>query len=168
MPSLAPDKPLTDPSEDRLGYEPFAKRLAESILNMIPPEGLVIAIHGQWGSGKTTCVEFIAYYLENNDDDVSPAVIRFNPWWFSGSEDLVKHFFDELEDGFRKNFRKGAKSIVAGVQRLSRVVSKIPVPGAGIAQEVAAPISNLLDRSVHQIKAICLEVSQRNGSALSS
>ena len=137
MPVLSPDKPLTDPKDDRLGYAPFAKNLAESILKMIPPEGLVIAIYGQWGSGKSTVIEFIANYLEHPDEGASPLIVRFNPWWFSGSEDLVRHFFDELQVSLGNKLRSSAKALVTSVQRLSDVVSKVPLPGSELPKGIA-------------------------------
>ncbi|RMF84746.1 MAG: hypothetical protein D6736_18735 [Nitrospinota bacterium] len=58
---LSSDKPVVDPNEDRLGYAPFAKHLAESIGKMTPTEGLVIGIYGPWDSGKTTLLNFILH-----------------------------------------------------------------------------------------------------------
>lgn len=90
------DKPLTDPKDDRLGYAPVAKGLAERICKMPSAEGLVISLYGGWGTGKTTMVNFILAYLRDKSDDEKPIVIHFNPWWFSGHEDLVRRFFDQL------------------------------------------------------------------------
>jgi ABC-type microcin C transport system duplicated ATPase subunit YejF len=45
------DKPISKPSEDRYGIDPFAKALAASIEKMAAPEGTVIALNGPWGSG---------------------------------------------------------------------------------------------------------------------
>jgi len=90
------DKPLEDPKDDRLGYAVFARHLAESICKMVPPEGLVIAIYGSWGSGKTTLLNFLAHYLQEKPKDEQPIIVRFNPWWFSGSGDLLYRFFNEF------------------------------------------------------------------------
>jgi predicted KAP-like P-loop ATPase len=60
---LSPDKPSLDPSEDRLGYAPFAQHLATGISRMSPPDGLVMAINGIWGAGKSTLIEYILHYL---------------------------------------------------------------------------------------------------------
>ena len=85
---LSADNPLKDPKDDRLGYAPFARNLAESICRMAPPEGFVIAVYGPWGSGKSTLLNFLIYYLEQKSEDVQPIIVPFNPWWFSGQEDL--------------------------------------------------------------------------------
>ena len=46
---LSADRPLDDPRLDRLGYSPFAKQLAKSIINLTPVEGIVLGIFGGLG-----------------------------------------------------------------------------------------------------------------------
>ncbi|MDZ4671931.1 MAG: P-loop NTPase fold protein [Phototrophicales bacterium] len=91
--SLHADKPLTDPLHDLLNYDGFATTLAKSIETMMPPEGLVMAIYGPWGAGKTTLVEFTLHHLEKIAIENRPIIVRFNPWWFSGHENLIRVFF---------------------------------------------------------------------------
>jgi predicted KAP-like P-loop ATPase len=62
-PRLSGDRPLTDPACDRLGYAPFAERLADAILRLPSDEGVVIALHGAWGSGKTTALNFVRHFI---------------------------------------------------------------------------------------------------------
>jgi predicted KAP-like P-loop ATPase len=73
---LSADKPLSDPRSDRLGYSPFAKHLAESISKVDPTDGFVIAVYGSWGSGKTTLMNFIAYYLKENPEVTQPVLVH--------------------------------------------------------------------------------------------
>jgi len=95
--TLSSGLPLEDPSYDKLGYASFAKTLANAIMNMTPPNGLVIAIYGTWGSGKTTMLKFIEHYLQHPEKPTDLIIIHFNPWWFSGAEALTLHFFEELQ-----------------------------------------------------------------------
>ena len=39
------DKPITEPSEDRLGVDPFAMTLASSIRKLAAPEGIVLGLN---------------------------------------------------------------------------------------------------------------------------
>jgi predicted KAP-like P-loop ATPase len=94
---LSADNPLTDPESDRLGYAPFAKNLADSICKMSPPDGFVMAVYAPWGSGKSTLLNFIVHYLEQESEEIKPLIFRFNPWWFSGQEELTRYFFDEFD-----------------------------------------------------------------------
>lgn len=100
---ILPDKPLIDPKQDRFGYNDFSKHLAESIMEMSPSEGLVIALYGQWGTGKTTITNFILHYLQKEPIKKRPIIVKFNPWWFSGEENLISRFFQELRLSFEKD-----------------------------------------------------------------
>jgi len=88
------DEPLKSPNQDRLGFAPFAKRIATIIKNMQVKESIVFAVCGKWGSGKTTFLNFLAYYLKG---DESIIIVQFNPWWFSGKEDLIQQFLYNLK-----------------------------------------------------------------------
>jgi predicted KAP-like P-loop ATPase len=93
---LFSDKPLDDPSKDMLGRATLAENLAKGLLKMAPPEGFVVAIFGPWGSGKSTLLTFIRHFLEKTPEADRPIIVEFNPWWFSGREDLTISFFSQL------------------------------------------------------------------------
>lgn len=94
--TLFSDRPLDDPKKDALGYAVFAHRLALSIRDMFNPEGFVIAINAKWGSGKTSFLNFVEHYLKTESD---LRIVKFNPWWFSGKDDLKKQFFNQMGFG---------------------------------------------------------------------
>ncbi len=144
---LSGDRPKEHLTDDRLGYANFAQSLARSIAGLAPTEGIVLAVNGAWGSGKTTAVNMIVEALANLQKDAPSGreivPVRFNPWWFSEQEDLIKAFFAELSgsldkkvsakvgEGFRKLARRVASSkelVVAGLGL---------IPGAGAAKELA-------------------------------
>ena len=61
---LYSDQPITRPREDLLGRASFALRLARAIDQLaIAKDGFVIAIHGPWGSGRTSIIEPLVRYL---------------------------------------------------------------------------------------------------------
>ncbi|MDH7799652.1 MULTISPECIES: P-loop NTPase fold protein [unclassified Beijerinckia] len=96
------DLPKENPwQDDRLGYAPFAKRISRVLIDLAAPNGYVIGLHGQWGSGKSTAINFILAYLkkhnaENEDDQISH--IDFRPWIVSGHQDLIVAFFKILSE----------------------------------------------------------------------
>jgi predicted KAP-like P-loop ATPase len=95
--NLLYDTPLLDPDEDRLGRKEFARFLAQAILKMNADEGFVFALNGPWGAGKTTVINFVLHFIEKADkSETHPVVVRFNPWWFSGREQLLHQFFSQL------------------------------------------------------------------------
>ncbi|BCP52788.1 NTPase [Kaistia sp. 32K] len=99
---LGDDQPKRNVADDRLGYAPFAKRLANVIINMNVPNGYVIGLHGSWGAGKTTVVNFILEHIkEHNEEAVESTKIEhidFRPWIVSGHQDLIAAFFKLLSE----------------------------------------------------------------------
>lgn len=135
---LSSDAPLEDPNDDLLGYKSFAEWLAKAVADMTPTEGLVLALYGPWGSGKSTVLNFVESNLSKRAEDSKPLVIRFNPWWFSGQEDLVRRFFEQLRSTFQRWSVLSGKARDA-LARLATLVSMIPSQaawGAALAGKV--------------------------------
>lgn len=129
------DTPLYKPSEDRLGYAKIAKNIAVGIIDITEPCGYVISINAKWGSGKTSFLNFIAFYLMNyetkggilKDNETIPILINFNPWWFTGKEDLFRQFFGQFGLGLSND----VKSIIALTRLLGQyfvAISKVNLP----------------------------------------
>lgn len=55
------DTPQTNPENDVFGYSKIARRISEIVQKTSHPQGLVMAIHGSWGSGKTTVLNFVKH-----------------------------------------------------------------------------------------------------------
>lgn len=111
--SINSDVPRTDPKDDAFGYAPLSKRIADSISQAQSPYGLVMSIHGPWGVGKTTAINFVKHYLiEDYGESQRPIIIDFNPWWFSNREQLADQFIQQFqlglrtEKGYQKSLRK--------------------------------------------------------------
>lgn len=102
---LGSDLPLTDPADDAFGYSQFASRLAGAIVDNESPRGLVLAVHGKWGSGKSSLLNFIKHDLQKLPEDRKPVLVDFNPWWFEGREQiasqLLAQFSSQLPDQLR-------------------------------------------------------------------
>jgi predicted KAP-like P-loop ATPase len=108
------DKPISTPSEDRYGIDPFARALAASIKKMPAPEGTVIALSGPWGSGKSSAVNLVLHHLkEVKSEDIT--VINFACWWFRGEEQLALAFFRELYAGFGASLGERFKNLLPNI-----------------------------------------------------
>jgi len=112
---LNDDTALTNPSEDRLGFAPFSSAVASAIANLEASQGFVFAVNGAWGSGKTTAVNFIIHDLSELKADLD--IIQFNPWWFSGQEDLTSAFFDEVTAVIGKTLGDSAEDALKSFSR---------------------------------------------------
>jgi predicted KAP-like P-loop ATPase len=140
--SLSGDRPITKPDQDLLGFGPFAERVAAAIVHRATTPGIVIGIHGPWGTGKTSALNLIAHHVESMQGR-SLKVLRFNPWWFSSSPDLLlTSFFNQLLATIPTT-SKALRNARTGLAKLGRVLSKLPMGGAeqyvGAASEAIDP-----------------------------
>lgn len=148
------DKPISKPSEDRYGIDPFAKALAASIKKMHAPEGTVIALNGPWGSGKSSAVNLVLYHLkEAKSDEIT--VINFACWWFRGEEQLALAFFRELYAGLGGSLGERFKNLLPKIgARLLRagamVGPAVDLAGAPGAGAFAAGTMNWLSGLIQQ------------------
>ena len=86
------DKPITNASEDKLGRSGFAERLAKAIINFDTADSYAIALQGSWGCGKTSVLNMAIQKIEETTDKKT-VVIRFNPWNFTTTGQLIDQFF---------------------------------------------------------------------------
>lgn len=124
------DAPQTNPDLDKLNYRRVAESIADGINSMCPTDGMVIAILAGWGFGKTTTINYVLEFLRRKNSNVQ--TVSFNPWWFSGHEDLVRQFLQEISDAVRPEIT-GAENIRNALADLAGAVEWKPkVLGAEI------------------------------------
>lgn len=90
--TIAADNPITSESDDALNRTAMAHSFADQIQAIDAGNGLVVGVLGPWGSGKTSFVNLARRNLEYD----GIAVLDFNPWMFSGADQLVQAFFVEV------------------------------------------------------------------------
>ena len=99
-----PDKPIKSYGEDLLGRSDFAKQLAESIISLSTTDAYVVGLFGEWGSGKTSVLnltEEVLLDISGNDKNDKVTIVRFNPWGYTDSNQLVGQFFSSLASEFK-------------------------------------------------------------------
>lgn len=90
------DNPIRDPKEDVLGRNDVAESFVRHVLRLDVSEGAVVGVFGPWGSGKTSFINLARAKFKERGNPV----FDFNPWMFSGTEQLVQRFFTELSSEF--------------------------------------------------------------------
>ena len=90
------DQPISSKKEDLLGRHPFAKHLAEAILNYKQKESISIGLCGEWGTGKTSIINMALHDIKLASTPKKTFIIKFNPWNFSEQNQLIKQFFNKL------------------------------------------------------------------------
>lgn len=164
------DRPIQNATEDQLGFQPFAAMLATGLRAMAPAEGMVVALHAPWGSGKTSALNLmerhlaVLYIAEQTNrpvadiaglaaatqqsasdkakewtellsryqDRLDITVIRFNPWYFSGQENLVKAFFGAIGSHLEATKKGGVAKAFAAV------LKRADAAGTGIGASIGA------------------------------
>jgi predicted KAP-like P-loop ATPase len=132
------DTPIAKPEDDHFGIDPFAQALAKAISTMSAPEGVVIGINGQWGWGKTSAINLILYHLRGAIESGKLKIVRFSPWWLSGTEAIAAAFLEDLltaigpsaGDTALKFFRKVAQR-VSGFSKVAEAAANVALPGTG-------------------------------------
>src|SRR5947207_602709 len=94
------DDAITDPDLDAFRRRPFARRVAQTIVNHKDISSIVIGIYGAWGEGKTSLLSLIEGELKN---DPNVVCIHFNPWRFTDETALLRQFFSALANALDKN-----------------------------------------------------------------
>lgn len=104
------DNPIRRPEDDALGRAVIARSFAHHVLALDATEGVVVGVLGAWGSGKTSFINLARGEFER----ACVPIIDFNPWMFSGAEQLIKSFFVELAAELK--IRPGLAEIGEGLE----------------------------------------------------
>jgi predicted KAP-like P-loop ATPase len=114
------DSPIRTPDEDRFGVDHFAQLIAKSVAAQAGAEGTVIAITAPWGGGKSSVVNLTEYHLQQEHAEV--LIIRFNPWWFTGSDALAQAFMSTLASALDRSLGdRGEEAVRAFLARMTRI-----------------------------------------------
>ncbi|MBA4752450.1 MAG: hypothetical protein H2055_09525 [Sphingopyxis sp.] len=142
---LADDSPGKNPwQDDALGFAPFAKRLAIALARQAAPTGYVFGLHGEWGAGKSTVLNFVRAYLgkwsdESQADMQNLQWFNFEPWIVAGHQDLAAAFFKVLSE------KLGDRAEAKGATR--RFMRGVVDAGAGKLIDAAAKLGAAIDHT---------------------
>lgn len=139
--------------QDAFNRRTFAENLACGIAAPHRDGGLVVAIEGEWGSGKSSILGWIIEALEKQDS--APLVIQFNPWRISGQDTLTETFLTLLAaqiggESNASNAEKGAAAgeRILGYLKLLRHLKYLKyVPAAGWASELAGDVADYAENA---------------------
>jgi len=148
------DDPLSNPADDCLDRSKFAERIFTLIDTTPLDTYLRIGILGDWGSGKTTAMNFIKRHCA---EKCHPVVV-FHPWQFHSREEAWKGFVASLDKGLASwkrlpigNFKR--KKAIKDVSRKARQLAEIANTkiGKAIGELILAPLENLLEETKRNV-----------------
>ena len=125
------DKPITRLPEDQLGRTGFAKRLAEDIGAWEGSDSLVIALYGDWGSGKTSLKNLTLASLAKRRKKIP--TVEFSPWQLSGTGSIATAFFEELRIALQPKAGDSSQEATERAKRLSAYAKRLSL-GSWVAK----------------------------------
>lgn len=149
---LGSDLPVEDPEHDAYGYAQFASHIARAIRATPSPQGLVMAVHGPWGSGKSSLLNFVKHDLRASPKDSRPVLVDFNPWWFNGRDQLAGQLLAQFKASVPDSFEK-FRLLGDLLAKYSQAVSKVIVFATGIPW-LDRPVNAILQRLKQQPKDV--------------
>ncbi len=93
------DNAINNRRDDLLKRAPFVERLTDEILNhkIEGDKSFTVGIYGSWGSGKTSILNMVANdIIEKTERNNQPIIIRFNPWNYTNTNQLLEQFFQTI------------------------------------------------------------------------
>jgi len=141
-PSVNPDEPITTPDDDLLDRARLADVLAAAATAGMGGHGVVMGMSGPWGSGKTSLLNLVEAAIRR---DEAGYIVRFDPWLFSSSDELVLRFLREVAAQFRqkRQLRRLAATLGEYAQILAPVGALMTGPWAIPAATSFAGIARL-------------------------
>ncbi len=115
---------------------------------MAAPNGMVLAINGHWGAGKSSAINLIRHHLAHAVAADRLGVVNFNPWWFAGGDSLTLALFQELNLAVGKSLPKRLKDSlsligqsVSATGPLIAAATNLKAPGLGVIVENLAKLA---------------------------
>ena len=114
-------------------------------------------MHGKWGMGKSTLLNFLVHYLGQPPSSAAINVMEYNPWWYAGPDEMVRGFFQQLSDvvaGGNEELRE----LRSDLATLAEAVSRLPQVGpfaamaATFLRGTPQDLTKLRDRVVSALK----------------
>ncbi len=166
---LGDDLPKVNPwQDDRLGYRPFCELLSKVVLSLRVPNGYVIGLHGEWGSGKSTALNFVRAFIDKHNQECRDqdriTLVDFQPWIVSGHGDLVAAFFKVITESLGaqpnwliRQFHRLMRGLRLGGDSLIEAVATVAVtvdPSGGVASKTVGTLAKKsLGRTVEKFLA---------------
>lgn len=139
------DKPIIEPSQDRFGRWPFARRIADTIGQRADKSCLVISIYGVWGDGKSSVLNLMKYALRDYPDII---LIPFNPWHFGSEVGVLQGFFSTVASELGKALPDKAEQFGKALQAIGGILSvgSATLAGGLVSFNPGEPLMRLGDK----------------------
>ncbi|WP_272677094.1 KAP family P-loop NTPase fold protein [Providencia sp. PROV076] len=140
------DRPITQIEDDILGRSGFSEDLANAMASWHGNDSLVLALHGDWGSGKSSIKNMALSKLKELTEK-KPNIIEFSPWEWAAQEKILESFFQEISISIgRTDKSKSSKKLAATFKKYGSYLNsgKLLVSGFSAALPVLFSIATFI------------------------
>lgn len=131
---IAADQAIESTAEDRLNRAAFAEGIANAVSSWNGRHSVVVALYGSWGSGKTSILNMVREQVQKRPQPA--AIVDFNPWEWSGHQELTVAFFEQVEQALRGT--EGGKDAAGKLKRYVTLLHAGATLAGAVAPAVAA------------------------------
>jgi len=125
--------PIEHLEDDRLGRSDFSRLLAKALAESPERRSMVVALYGDWGSGKTSTLNLCFQALKELPSGERPLVVRFNPWWYSNTGELLSQFFEELGGSLEEQAEREDVGPLKDIKRSLVAYRRLIAPSGAVA-----------------------------------
>jgi len=130
------DRPIEKLGDDQLNRGEFSRLLAQALMGLKSDNTYTVGLFGEWGSGKTSVVNMTLSEIERRQAETPTekqlVVVRFEPWNFSGTDQLLNQFFIRLANELRSKDDERMVSVAQAIEKYSKAFSFLKfVPEVG-------------------------------------
>lgn len=117
------DRPIENSEEDLLERRGFSRDLADALSSWLGRDSLVVALHGDWGTGKTS-IKNMAVSEIKRMETIQPDIIEFSPWEWAAQEKITASFFKEISSTLgKKDQSKESKKLALALKKYGQYLN---------------------------------------------
>jgi predicted KAP-like P-loop ATPase len=146
------DAPKAGRSGDRFDRTAFAQGLANLLYDAGKQKatGLVVGLTGPWGSGKSQTLLYVKEFLDEQVVQKPLLVMQYNPWLFSGRENMIAMFLQALsalmdDKKYTERFPEQLKELKSDFDRFKESFGDVIRKIASVDSRTKAAAEILLD-----------------------
>lgn len=147
--TLVSDSAIKGYQEDLLERKDFAYNIADIVAKRTENDAFTIGLMGAWGSGKSSVLNLIEERFQKCHRDM--ITIFFNPWRYSGEEELLMFFFNEIATALDSKLETNGDLVRnffrTHTEKVGTLISAASGDPSNTGQKVASWLSGFLKTS---------------------
>lgn len=156
------EKPITKIEDDKFGFCKLARNVANAIVRMPIHESYTFSINGEWGSGKTSFINLIKYFLNDFRDNHGEKliIINFDTSLFQNATEMIGEFYKQVltilkkDKKLKKNHE--IKNIISTISEYASFVCETlePISKINLSTKIGNSIFSFINQKVDKTDSL--------------